>query len=132
MRGVAIAGWRTFGRFIALIVALTIAGALPAFAQFDRGQISGVVKDESGGVVPGATVTAIQVQTQAPRTTVTDASGFYTFANLPPGRYDITAELQGFKKAVKESVQLDATGALTIDFSLATGALTEDVTVTAE
>ena len=109
-----------------------IATAIPALAQFDRGQISGVVKDESGGVVPGATVTAVQVQTQAARTTVTDASGFYTFANLAPGRYNITAELQGFKKAVRESVQLDATGALMIDFSLATGALTEEVTVTAE
>ena len=82
--------------------------------------------------MPGATVTAVQVQTQAARTTVTDASGFYTFANLAPGRYNITAELQGFKKAVRESVQLDATGALMIDFSLATGALTEEVTVTAE
>ena len=47
--------------------------ATPAFAQFDRGQISGVVKDDTGGVVPGATVTATQVQTQTPRTTVTDA-----------------------------------------------------------
>src|SRR5215207_7262529 len=74
--------------------------APPAFAQFDRGQISGVVKDDTGGVVPGATVTATQVDTQAPRTAVTDGSGFYTFANLPPGRYTISAELQGFKKAV--------------------------------
>ena len=109
-----------------------IATAIPALAQFDRGQISGVVKDESGGVVPGATVTAVQVQTQAARTTVTDASGFYTFPNLAPGRYNITAELQGFKKAVREAVQLDATGALMLDFTLATGALTEEVTVTAE
>ena len=106
--------------------------AVPAAAQFDRGQISGVIKDESGAIIPGATVTAIQVQTKTPRVTVTDGSGFYTFANLPSGRYDITAELQGFKKAVREGVQLDASGALTLDFSLSTGALTENVTVTAE
>src|SRR5262245_37526050 len=78
--------------------------ASPAFAQFDRGQISGVIKDESGAVVPGATVTATHVQTQTPRTVVTDASGFYTFANLPSGRYDVAAELQGFKKSVREGV----------------------------
>lgn len=106
--------------------------APPAYAQFDRGQISGVVKDDTGGVVPGATVTAIQVDTQAPRTSVTDGSGFYTFPNLPPGRYTISAELQGFKKAVREAVQLDATGAVTIDFALSTGAISESVTVTAE
>ena len=106
--------------------------ATPAFAQFDRGQISGVVKDDTGGVVPGATVTATQVQTQTPRTTVTDASGFYTFANLPSGRYDLAAELQGFKKAIKEGVQLDAAGSLTMDFGLSTGAISENVTVTAE
>jgi hypothetical protein len=106
--------------------------AAPAYAQFDRGQISGVIKDETGAVVPGATVTATQVNTQTPRAVVTDASGYYTFANLPAGRYDISAELQGFKKSVKEGVQLDAAGALTIDFSLSTGAITEAVTVTAE
>ena len=106
--------------------------APPALAQFDRGQISGVIKDASGGVIPGATVTATQETTQVARTTVTDASGFYNFPNLPAGRYTISAELQGFKKAVKEGVQLDATGALTMDFSLAPGALTEEVTVTAE
>ena len=63
---------------------------------------------------------------------MTDASGFYTFANLASGRYNISAELQGFKKAVREGVQLDAAGALTIDFALSAGALTEEVTVTAE
>jgi hypothetical protein len=109
-----------------------LLSAAPTFAQFDRGQISGVIKDQTGGVMPGVTVTATQVATQTARSTVTDASGFYTFPNLPAGRYNISAELQGFKKAVKEGIQLDATGALTMDFSLATGALTEQVTVTAE
>ena len=116
---------------LACVLGVLLYGS-PAFAQFDRGQISGVVKDESGGVVPGATVTAVQVSTQAERTTVSDTSGYYTFANLPAGRYTINAELQGFKKAVRDSVQLDAAGALTIDFALSAGALTEEVTVTAE
>ncbi len=106
--------------------------AAPAYAQFDRGQISGVVKDQTGAIVPGATVTATRQQTAATQTTVTDASGYYTFPNLLPGRYNISAELQGFKTAVREGVQLDATGSLTIDFSLSAGAVSEQVTVTAE
>jgi len=116
---------------IACLLGVVFA-ATPAFAQFDRGQISGVVKDSTGGVVPGVTVTATLVSTQTPRETVTDASGFYTFANLPAGRYNISAELQGFKKSIKEGVQLDAAGALTIDLALSTGAISENVTVTAE
>ena len=116
--------------FIAL--ALLIVSVSPAFAQLDRGTISGTIKDQQGGVMPGVTVTATSTQTQAGRSTVTDGSGFYTFPNLQPGLYDITAELQGFKKASRQDVQLDAAGALTLDFALETGALTEEVTVTAD
>ena len=78
-------------------------GAAPAAAQFDRGQISGTVKDAQGGVVPGVTVTVTNTQTQITRTTVTDSSGFYTVPNLAPGRYDVSAELEGFKKAVRQT-----------------------------
>ena len=124
------AGWRW--RVIATCLLGVSLIAPSAFAQFDRGQISGVVKDSSGAVVPGATVTATQVTTQTARTTVTDAGGFFTFANLPASRYDISAELQGFKKSVKEGVQLDAAGSLTLEFALSTGSINEQVTVTAE
>jgi len=103
-----------------------------ASAQFDRGQVSGRVKDAQGGVVPGVTVTVTNQQTQSSNTTVTDGTGFYTFPNLPAGKYNVTAELQGFKKALRENVQLDAAGSLVLDFGLETGALTEAVTVTAE
>ena len=71
-------------------------------------------------------------ETQQTRTTVTDGSGFYTFPNLQPGRYDVSAELQGFKKETRTGVQVDAASALTLDFALETGALTEEVTVTSE
>jgi hypothetical protein len=123
---------RRLGRVAAWALLLLVASAATAFAQFDRGTISGTVKDEQGGVIPGATVTVTSTTTQQARTTVTDGSGFYTFPNLTPGRYDISAELQGFKKANRTGVQLDASGALTLEFALATGSLTEEVTVTAE
>ena len=106
---------------------------MPAAAQFDRGTISGTIKDAQGGVVPGVTVTVTNTATQQTgTTTVTDGGGFYTFPNLQSGQYDVSAELQGFKKASRTGVQLDAASALRLDFGLETGSLTEDVTVTSE
>ena len=104
----------------------------PAAAQFDRSQLSGRVKDPEGAVVPGATVVAQNQTTQLNFTAVTDQTGFYTIPNLPPGKYTVSAELQGFKKAVQKDVPLDASASATLDFALETGALTESVTVTAE
>ena len=114
---------------LCLIAALCIA--VPAAAQLDRGQITGTIKDQSGAVVPGATVTATDLQTKVVRTTVTDGTGFYTFPNLTPARYTVTAELQGFGKVVTENVQLDALGVVNLDFTLQAGALTESITVSA-
>jgi hypothetical protein len=132
MQGVATFGWRTFRRLGALIIALTMAGALPAYAQFDRGTISGTIKDPQGAVIPGVTVNVTNTQTQQLRTTVTDGSGFFTFTNLQPGKYDISAELEGFKKISRQNVQLDAAASISLDLALETGAITELVTVTAE
>ena len=90
--------------------------ATPAAAQFDRGQISGQVKDPQGAVVPGVTVTATNQQTQVATTTVTDSTGYYTFPNLPAAKYNVAAELQGFKKARQENISLDAAGSLSLNF----------------
>jgi hypothetical protein len=116
----------------ALVIACAVLAAAPAAAQMDRSTITGVVKDQQGGVVPGVTVTALSQQTQQTRVTVTDAGGYFTFPNLLPGRYDVSAELDGFKKASRTGVQLDAGGRISIDFALETGAISETVTVTAE
>jgi hypothetical protein len=119
-------------RRIVLSSLLLLGAASTAFAQFDRGTISGTVKDAQGGIVPGATVTVTSTQTQQSNTTVTDATGFYTFPNLNAGRYELLVELSGFKKISRSNIQLDAAGAVALDFTLETGALTEEVTVTAE
>ena len=136
MQGVDInQGWRRLRRLGAYGLALAVfitAGATPALAQFDRGTISGTIKDAQGGVVPGVTVTVTSTATQQSRDTVTDGSGFYTFPNLQAGRYDLSAELQGFKKATRAGLTVDAGGALTIDVPLEAGSITEEVTVTAE
>jgi hypothetical protein len=117
----------------ALAIALvTLASAGTAYAQLDRGTISGTVTDQQGAVVPGVTITATSRQTGEARATVTNATGFYTFPNLPPGRYDVSAELQGFRKVSRTDVPLDAGGAIRIDTVLEAGAITEELTVTAE
>src|SRR5262245_16833287 len=79
-------------------LALVTVSPRPAAAQFERSTISGTVTDQQGAVVPGATVTATFQQTNQPRSVVTDASGFFTMPSLTPGLYDITVELEGFKK----------------------------------
>jgi hypothetical protein len=117
--------------FGVVVLLLTLA-ALPAYAQFDRGQISGVVKDQQGGVVPGATVTATHLGRKLSTAVVTNDTGYYVFPNLLPGVYEVAAELEGFKKFVATGVQLDAAGKISIDLTLETGTLTESVTVTAE
>ena len=71
--------------FLALLV------ASPALAQ--TGQINGVITDNTGGVVPGATVKAVEAATGLSRDTVTGADGRYIFTSLRPTTYDITAEL---------------------------------------
>ena len=67
---------------------------MPAFAQIQGGSISGTIKDEQGGVLPGVTVTAQGVD--ATQTFVTEATGEFRFLNLAPGPYKVTAALQGF------------------------------------
>jgi hypothetical protein len=123
-----VASWLIPAGAVTMLLLVTSA----AHAQFERGQISGVVKDATGAVLPGVTVTATNLQTRAPRSVVTDGTGFYTFPNLQPGRYELTAELEGFKKHVQNDVQLDAAGSLVLELTLETGALTEAITVTAE
>jgi carboxypeptidase family protein len=109
-----------------------VLGASPVFAQLDRGQIAGFVKDQTGGVIPGATVLATAVQTGLSRTAITDERGYFVFPSLPPGQYDLGVELQGFKKWVKSSITLDASANIAVDATLDTGTLSETVTVVAK
>jgi hypothetical protein len=113
-----------------LLVSLVVPA--PAAAQLERGQIAGFVKDQSGAVIPGATVTAINTQTRLTRSVVSDSTGYYVFPTLAPGTYDVQVELEGFKKAMQVGVRLDAAANLTVDITLEAGAITEALTVTAE
>jgi Carboxypeptidase regulatory-like domain len=105
--------------------------ALPAAAQTNTGQISGTVRDSSGGVLPGVTVTVTNTQTGIEWTDVTSSTGTYTVTNLPVGSYKVAAQLEGFRKAERSGFAMIADGRLSADFSLSVGGLTEAVEVTA-
>ena len=76
-----------------------------AFAQNTVGEISGYVRDTSGGVLQGATVTAIFKDIAVSRTAIADSRGFYLLANVPNGEAYVIAELQGFQKAQRSAVR---------------------------
>jgi hypothetical protein len=110
--------------FLALIV------ASPALAQ--TGQINGVITDNTGAVVPGANVKAVEAATGLSRDTVTGADGRYTFTSLRPTTYDVTAELTGFRTSQRKGLLLEASQNVTVNLSLELGALAETVTVTGQ
>ena len=99
-----------------------------AFAQA-TGQINGVVADNSGGVIPGVTVTAVEAGTGLTRDTVTGANGRYSFPSLRPTTYEIRAELTGFRTVRQTDVVLQANQNLTLNITLELGELSETVTV---
>src|SRR5712691_10922918 len=102
-----------------------------AFAQAEQATLIGTVRDEGGGVVPGARVVAMQTQTQASRETVTTADGHYTIPYLPVGTYEVTAELSGFSRARVTEVPLRVGMTATVDLTLKPGAVAAEITVTA-
>jgi hypothetical protein len=94
-------------------------------------QVSGVVKDSSGGVLPGVEVTITKTDTGAVRTAFTGADGAYVFPNLPVGPYKLKVVLQGFNTYVQEAIVLQVNTNPTIDVALTVGNVGEQVTVTA-
>ncbi len=116
-------------RRVAVVIALTLGGGT-AFAQ--NAQITGTLKDQTGGVLPGATVTAKNQETGLLRTAVTEANGGYHLPALPPGAYTVTAELAGFSSAARADFILVIDQAAVVDFSLKPATLSETITVTGE
>jgi len=122
---------RRFGRVVALLCA-TLSFTTPALAQrADRATISGVVTDNQGAAVPGATVTIKNEETGVENPLVTNAAGAYTSPPLVLGRYSVTVDLQGFKKMVSSGILLQGGGAIRHDVSLQIGNVAESVEVKA-
>lgn len=115
---------------IFIIVMFTLVGCLPASAQTVTATIEGEVVDESGAVIPGATVTVVNKSTGFTRSAVTSEAGRYRLALLPVGEYTITVEHPGFKREVR-TVKLQIGQVAEIDVTMSVGELTEEVTVEA-
>jgi hypothetical protein len=117
---------------LTLLCVSALLWSWPAQAQEQTGSIQGIVRDASGGVLPGATVEAKSPRTVGANTSVTDSKGQYRFPALPPGTYTITATLQGFTPAKIDNAVLALGQLLSINLTLAVGGVSETVQVTGE
>ena len=115
----------------AFVAVLGLLMTVPAFAQISTAQLDGRVTDDSGGVLPGVTVTLTQTETGATRSVVTDENGAYLVSNLSPGPYQLEAALQGFRTYVQTGIVLQVAATPTINVSMAIGGLEESVMVEA-
>src|SRR5437867_3964350 len=118
-----------FSVFTALVPIVTAA---PGFAQLPTGTILGTVRDTSGALVPGASVTAQNVETGTSRTVLTDETGAYRLAALPVGHYDLRVELSGFKSTTQRGLDLSVGDETVLNFSLEVGATMQEVVVSGE
>src|SRR5678815_39591 len=99
-----------------------------AGAQIATAELNGRVTDESGAILPGATVTVTQTATGLVRTVVTDSNGAYLLSNLPTGPYRLEVMLQGFRAYVQTGIVLQVGATPTINAVLALGSLEESIT----
>src|SRR4029453_12098739 len=104
-------------------------GSKPVDAQAVKGSFLGTVTDVSGAVIPGASVTITEVNTNLGRSTVTNESGNYVFGNLDRGVYRVEVQLAGFKKAIRERADVLVNVDTRVDMQLAAGEITESVEV---
>src|ERR1700729_4331590 len=115
----------------ALVALLACVMSSTAYAQSTFGSIVGTVKDQSGSVVPGATVTLVNVGSSAKHTATSSAAGSYEFLNLDAGTYQVEIQASGFKEQVFDHLVLQARDTQRIDATLAIGAESQTVEVQA-
>src|SRR5436190_22408444 len=94
-------------------------------AQIGAGQITGVLRDDAGAVVPGATITVTETRTNRQRVVVSAGDGVYTAAGLAPGEYRLDIALSGFKAIRRDGIRLSTGQQARLDFALAVGCLQE-------
>jgi len=118
-----------FVRILAAVCVLLLA-SIPAFPQGSTGRILGVVTDQSGGNVAGATVTITDVARGVSQTLTTDSDGVYVALSLLPGNYTLRTEYKGFKVFERKNILLEVGKDVRIDPVLQTGSATETITIT--
>src|SRR5580765_6573581 len=112
------------------VIVLLCAGA--ANAQAVKGGLLGTIVDQSGFALPGVTLTITEVNTNISYSAVTNNSGNYVFSNLKDGKYRVSAELSGFKRVVRDGVDVPVNATPRVDLKMEVGAVEESVTVVGE
>jgi Carboxypeptidase regulatory-like domain len=119
--------WRS--RLVTLSIVCSAWLASPVLAQQETATITGTVRDASGAVVPGATVTVVNVETNISARTQAGEDGAYVIPSLRPGDYSVTVESTGFQKTVRTGVTLQVAQVARVDIALQPGQLTDAVEV---
>jgi hypothetical protein len=123
---------RTLRFLLSNVLLLLVIGVLVpviASAQTGAGSLTGIVSDQSGAAVPGATVSATNQATNVPYVAVSNESGNYTLTSLPVGTYVVKAELAGFKTAATKPIDVEAKQIVRFDFKLELGAIEQMIEV---
>lgn len=120
---------RMYFRVVAMLALLALIPAF-SFAQ-TTGTISGTVTDQTGAVIPKATVTLTQTATSTIRSVTTDASGHYVGSLLPLGPYQMSVSANGFQTTKKAGIDLEAEASLTVNFTMVPASASSTVTVQA-
>ena len=120
--------------FKALLLALAVLFVLPAigFGQTFRGGISGTITDQSGAVVPGAQVAAVETSTNTAYKTISSSAGEFGFPNMPLGSYSVSVTASGFKSEKVDKVPVSAGATYTLPVKLSVASAGETVEVTAD
>src|SRR5512136_2437363 len=114
--------------FVGIVILVSVLMATPAFSQ-SNAIISGLVTDASQAVLPGATITATNVETGIAKTAVTNAAGIYNIPGVQVGLYKITAELSGFQTQAFSDVKIVPAAQLRLNFTLQIRKLEQQVEV---
>src|SRR5262245_47120595 len=88
------------------ILGMIVLSSLMVFAHSCTATISGAVRDATGGVLPGVSITAKHIESRLTREVITNETGNYRMPSLPVGAYEVTAELSGFKQQVRRGITL--------------------------
>src|SRR5437870_13819113 len=123
---------RSFVRFVTAIVVLIALPTCWVFAQTSTATILGVVKDTTGALIPGVSITIKHTETGQTRTAISSETGDYNVPLLPVGAYELTTTMPGFKQQVRSGISLVVGQEAVINLTLEVGAAAEQVTVTEE
>ena len=121
--------WQRSVCFAVPLFVLLLGGM--AWGQQDEGQIAGTVRDSTGAILPGVTVTARNLATQLKLVTYSGDNGVFVLTPVPVGSYELVLELPGFKKLVQTDIRVEAGTRSTVNATLELGEITDSVTVSA-